>query len=98
MSSRMPQALHSEINRWFANQSEIYSSTVQLQLRVSVVGAPSGTCGSHIGVIQLRHHSAFLSLETCVIVCQHCVSQSLQLQVFESDLASEEAARIDQWN
>ena len=37
----VPEALHAEINKWFHNQSEIYSTTVELQLGVSVIGAPN---------------------------------------------------------
>ena len=32
------EALHSQINEWFRNQSEIYSTTAELQLKVNVIG------------------------------------------------------------
>ena len=65
------EALHSEINRWFKNQPELYAQTLELQLGVHVIGK------------QMMHNSAMyaptlrqLSSQTVAasVVCSFAIS------------------------
>ena len=52
------EAFHHEINSWFKNQSDIFSSTVQLQLSVAILGKQLSHCSSLYfpTLRQLRQH------------------------------------------
>ena len=51
------ESLHSEINEWFRNQSEVFSTTVELQLSVNCIGKllAHNAALYHPTLIQRRH-------------------------------------------
>ena len=51
------EALHAEINSWFRNQSDIFSTTVSLQLSVAILGKQLAHSSSlfHPTLRQMRH-------------------------------------------
>ena len=68
------EAFHSEINAWFKNQSEIFSTTVELQLSVAVLGKQLAHSTSlyHPTLRQLRHQDL---LAAVVVTLGHSPEQ-----------------------
>ena len=62
------EAFHHEINNWFKNQADIFSSTVQLQLSIATLGKQLAHCSSlYVPTLrQMRQQDVLSAVAACL--------------------------------